>query len=194
MSRLDGQPFGLDSLSILERNGPTGLSLTLAARHHETGAFFEEEFPFDLNTTTYDTFNVAAADSRFASVDYVTFVSVESPFVDPSETNFIIDRAAIVLPGPNPVLGDYNGNGTVDAADYAVWRDTFGQTGGGLVADGNGNNEIDAGDYDFWRANFGQPASSGSIASANATVPEPATLAMLILAAVGIRLLGRRIA
>jgi hypothetical protein len=30
----------------------------------------------------------------------------------------------------NPALpGDYNGDGTVDAADYVVWRKTLGTTG-----------------------------------------------------------------
>ena len=27
------------------------------------------------------------------------------------------------------IVGDYNHNGIVDAADYTVWRDTLGQTG-----------------------------------------------------------------
>jgi hypothetical protein len=104
MSRLDGQPFGLLSLNILERNSTTGLRLTLGARPHGGSPFdsFEEEFPFDLDTTTYDTFDVAAADPRFASVDYVAFFSVESPLVDPSETNYIIDHATVSFV-PEPV-------------------------------------------------------------------------------------------
>ena len=75
--------------------------------------------------------------------------------------------------------GDFNHDGTVDAADYVVWRKTGinGPTG-----------------YDTWRTNFGQPGGSGSVASANATVPEPTTLVMLIVAAVGIRLRRRRFA
>jgi hypothetical protein len=40
--------------------------------------------------------------------------------------------------------GDYNENGTVDAADYTLWCNTLGQSGAGLSADGNGNNQIDA--------------------------------------------------
>ena len=40
--------------------------------------------------------------------------------------------------------------------------------------------------YNTWRANFGQPSGSGSVASANAAVPEPSTLVMLVLAAVGV--------
>ena len=36
----------------------------------------------------------------------------------------------------NPANGDYNHNGVVDAADYVVWRNTFGLTSP-LDADGN---------------------------------------------------------
>ena len=32
------------------------------------------------------------------------------------------------------LVGDYNDDGTVDAADYTVWRDSLGQTGSGLAA------------------------------------------------------------
>src|SRR5689334_10397440 len=44
--------------------------------------------------------------------------------------------------------GDYNGNHSVDAADYVTWRKSLGQigqSGPGLKADGNLNNQIDAG-------------------------------------------------
>ncbi len=73
--------------------------------------------------------------------------------------------------------GDYNQDGTVDAADYVVWRKTGinGTTG-----------------YDTWRTNFGEPAGSGSVAAANAVIPEPATLMILIVAAVGIGMRRRQ--
>ena len=77
-----------------------------------------------------------------------------------------------------PVPGDYNFDGTVDAADYVIWRKNDGMPAG----------------YDTWRANFGEPAGNGSATTANATVPEPTTLVMLIVAAVGIRLWRRHIA
>src|SRR5262249_40466623 len=57
----------------------------------------------------------------------------------------------------NPLLpGDYNGNGTVDTADYIVWRDSIGQSGMGLAADGDGNTMIDGNDYAIWKSHFGQ--------------------------------------
>ena len=61
------------------------------------------------------------------------------------------------------MAGDYNANGTIDAADYIVWRKTLGQTGNGLAADGNGDNEIDADDYNVSRAISGKrPAAAHS--------------------------------
>ena len=67
------------------------------------------------------------------------------------------------------LLGDYNHNGVVDAADYVVWRKTDGTQGG----------------YDLWRTHFGQVAGSGSGISMNTSVPEPTTLVLLMFAAVG---------
>ncbi len=60
---------------------------------------------------------------------------------------------------------DFNGDGTVNAADYVVCRKTNGTPAG----------------YNTWRSHFGQTASSGAGAIANAAVPEPATLALLIV-------------
>jgi hypothetical protein len=73
---------------------------------------------------------------------------------------------------PVPLLGDYNRNGIVDAADYVVWRNRLGAT-------------FTPADYDVWRSNFGQTTGSGAGATVNAAVPEPATLVMLMLAAAG---------
>ena len=70
--------------------------------------------------------------------------------------------------------GDYNGDGTVDAADYTVWRDSQGQSGIGLPADGSGNGSVGPEDYDRWKANFGGGAGAGAGSAAPHNVPEPA--------------------
>jgi ELWxxDGT repeat protein len=58
-----------------------------------------------------------------------------------------------------PDTGDYNANGTVDAADYVVWRKTLGSTTD-LRANGDNTGPsagvIDQADYAVWRANFGR--------------------------------------
>ena len=82
--------------------------------------------------------------------------------------NSVPDLGVVTLTLPG-LAGDYNGDDIVDAADYTVWRDSFGQTGAGLPADGDGSGEIDAGDYTVWTNNF------GSVASTSTTVPEPTT-------------------
>jgi hypothetical protein len=68
------------------------------------------------------------------------------------------------------IPGDFNHDGSVDAADYVIWRKTDGTAAG----------------YNAWRTHFGQPPGSGAAADANAAVPEPATLVMLILAVTGL--------
>ena len=77
--------------------------------------------------------------------------------------------------GNQSLVGDYNHNGIVDAADYTVWRDALGShvtayTG----ADGSGNGVVDAADLNLWTTHFGQTlaAGAGSGAGAAATVSE----------------------
>ena len=90
-----------------------------------------------------------------------------------------IDANKVTLSAVPALAGDYNANGTVDAADYIVWRQLLDQTGPGLPADGDDNGVVDATDYDFWRARFGNVLSAGATA-ATAAVPEPATLSILV--------------
>jgi len=84
------------------------------------------------------------------------------------------------LPPPMMPTGDYNGNGIVDAADYVVWRETFGQNvSQGTGADGDSSGVIDELDYNFWRMRFGTVATGSSVASGTG-VPEPTTAAILL--------------
>jgi T5SS/PEP-CTERM-associated repeat protein len=94
---------------------------------------------------------------------------------------------AIVATG---LVGDYNQNDIVDAADYVVWRESLGQMGQGLAADGNGDGIINQADYDVWRSHFGSIASgvnagadTKSIKNTSA-VPEPASTVLVCLALV----------
>ncbi|WP_146574452.1 hypothetical protein [Botrimarina hoheduenensis] len=60
------------------------------------------------------------------------------------------------------VAGDYNGDGSVDVADYTVWRDGLGTT-------------YTPTDYNTWVVNFGSGATSAT------AIPEPASFALLAL-------------
>lgn len=94
---------------------------------------------------------------------------------------------------PPSLVGDYNDDGRVDAADYTVWRDTLGQSGPGLAADGTGNGLVDTNDYNLWRSNFGQTLA-GTAVAATAGVPEAGAFATALLAVLSLagRSLRRR--
>jgi hypothetical protein len=75
----------------------------------------------------------------------------------------------ILNPVGDRLVGDYNDDGVVDAADYTIWRDSEGSVGMGLAADGNDDGRVDAADYDVWRGNFGTTAGGGGGAVAAVT-------------------------
>jgi hypothetical protein len=81
--------------------------------------------------------------------------------------------------GQAAVPGDYNGNGTVDAADYVVWRDHRGLMSGATPAqgDGTGDGMVNDADLSFWQARFGTTGSASAAAvEPLAAVPEPSSL------------------
>ena len=98
--------------------------------------------------------------------------------------NLVINVDSIVYNTLAGVLGDYNENGVVDAADYNLWRDNLGANIA-LPNEGVSTGVVDQQDYDFWKLHFGEgtPGAGGVSASA---VPEPATiLSLLPFAAIG---------
>jgi hypothetical protein len=88
-------------------------------------------------------------------------------------------RPSLAITYSTPPTGDYNGNGTVDAADYVVWRKMLDQPAipSGSGADGNESGWIDRGDYEFWAIRFGSPTSE---IRSSASVPEPMPVKLLL--------------
>jgi peptidyl-prolyl cis-trans isomerase A (cyclophilin A) len=105
---------------------------------------------------------------------------------DVDNTDVVLMNDAIVLNYPK---GDYDFSGKVDAADYTVWKNSFGSKTA-AEADGNGNGIVDAADYTIWRDSFGQMSGPGS--GASATVPEPGTIFLLLSAVVSLLVGSRR--
>ncbi len=70
--------------------------------------------------------------------------------------------------------GDYNRDRVVDADDYSLWRETYGQSGPGLAADGNGDEVIDSADYTVWRDHL--TSITPALRSASTPAPSAAWL------------------
>lgn len=88
------------------------------------------------------------------------------------------------------IVGDYNGDGTVNLADYTVWRDNLGADESVLQGPGDGSGTVDAGDYTEWKNNFGAPSAPAAFSAA--TVPEPSALVMGAAACIAGLVAGRR--
>jgi hypothetical protein len=100
-------------------------------------------------------------------------------YAGPTETSLRAGNIDYVT-GPSGILGDYNANGTVDAADYVVWRKTNGtQT---TLPNDETPGSVTTADYAVWRTNFGRTALGAGLGSASA-VPEPHALLLGLLAA-----------
>jgi fibronectin-binding autotransporter adhesin len=99
-------------------------------------------------------------------------------------------QITLTLGGPVGVPGDYNQNGTVDAADYVVWRKNVGP--GSLQNEGGiSPGVVDGADYNFWRSRFGATSGAGA-ALDGGTVPEPGSALLLVLAFTGLKSLFAR--
>jgi hypothetical protein len=122
-----------------------------------------------------DSFAILAADGGFDSFGDTDLPELAPGLVwqlKPGGVTMFLD-IAIELPG------DYNLDGTVNAADYVVWRNSFGDTVlRGTFADGDADGIVNNGDYAAWANNFG-----ATIQNADAdAVPEPSAAMLLIIA------------
>jgi hypothetical protein len=76
---------------------------------------------------------------------------------------------------PESVPGDFDGDSQVTAADYGVWKSTFGSKTD-LRADANLDFIVDAADYTIWRDSM-NTMGSGAVFR---PVPEPASIMVVI--------------
>jgi hypothetical protein len=118
------------------------------------------------------------------SLNYTTFTGNVGAIAANSPRNLAGAGGSVNLPPPPPNNGDYNGDLTVNAADYTVWRNSLGmdveQSSG---ADGNNNRMVDAGDYTFWKEHYGEVVGgTGAGQVALSLVPEPTSFMVSVVA------------
>jgi hypothetical protein len=182
--------YGSGSIQARQSNLDVGPDLTMA---NPVGPFLGA----DQHLLLYE-----LQDSPAAIGVYGIFARLTSPGLEPSKPFLLAFRygvgvedfsvAATAMNNAAGVVGDYNGNGIVDAADYTVWRDTLGSTTS-LAADGSGNHVVDLADYSVWKTNFGHMAAGkGSGSVADAAVPEPSALGLVAWALLAAIALSRK--
>jgi hypothetical protein len=111
---------------------------------------------------------------------------MKSGMITLSSTSQAVQMGLIEIPigfeviAPPLLAGDYNDDGTVDAADYVVWRTNEGTQNtlpndpiGGTIGDDQ---------YSQWASNFGATAPGSGSFNANA-VPEPGTWLLVAMGA-----------
>lgn len=166
-----------------------------------TGYLTETGITVDSNWHHYQVRLDFTGDLYSTSLDNVPLLSQPIAFVDgPSSTFSDADIAAFGagadIASQNQTAtaffdnfivrqiapGDYNFDGTVNAADYVIWRHNAGASQPSLAADGDGNGVINQADFAVWRSNFGTaaPASSATISA----VPEPTGIALAACAGI----------
>jgi hypothetical protein len=132
-------------------------------------------------------------DNAGPPVDWIefTFFNPATDLATPPTlaTDFYIRSMEIFDTAPAGVPGDYNDNGSVDAADYVLWRN-----GGPLQNEVAGvtPSQVTAEDYAAWRARFGNTSAVAAGSQLQvASVPEPGTFVYAIgIVAAGLHFCG----
>jgi len=148
--------------------------LTAGSQHDKLSIASDLALDGELEVSLINGFNPSAGQS-FNILDWGSLAGTFSSISLPTLTGLIWNTSQLYSTGVLSVAipGDFNLDGAVDAADYVMWRKTGSPAGG----------------YTTWRTNFGQPGGSGSgslaESSANAAVPEPTTMVLLMFAVAG---------
>jgi hypothetical protein len=88
-----------------------------------------------------------------------------------------VDDASLIALRP----GDFDGDDDVDGADFVAWQTNFPLASGAqwFQGDADGDGDVDGADFVVWQTNF--PSTAGP-----ASVPEPASVVLIVGAAAGL--------
>jgi hypothetical protein len=158
----DGIALELDLSAII---GSTTLTLIDNQSSQDITGFFE-------NGTTLDLYEEGAL---ISGTGYAGTVNIS--YLGGTGNDVVLNLVAGSLAN-----ADFNGDGSVDGADFLTWQRGFGTTTGGILTggDANGDGAINGADLTIWKDQFGSAATP--VAGA---VPEPGALG-LVGAAVGV--------
>jgi hypothetical protein len=169
------QPIGLSPTTYINQQTTYGLAI------NPSGLDGPEVTHFHItniaNGTLYQNDGITPiSEGQFITVAQGGLGLKFTPALDSLETGYFYVQGAIgpsvgqigagvfffiYVLSPPELPGDYNLDGTVDAADYVIWRRTLGQTTTihYYGADGDGDGIVDQDDFDVWRSHFGETMS-----------------------------------
>jgi cyclophilin family peptidyl-prolyl cis-trans isomerase len=78
---------------------------------------------------------------------------------------------------------DFDRDGIVSTSDYILWSKNRGATGVAAFTrgDGDGDGSVDEDDYNLWRRNFGNTRGGTGGGSVEGSVPEPSSVALVLV-------------
>lgn len=196
----------INSSGVLGTGGSTGVTGNLTSTGTldidiaGTAANFFDAFSVTGTATLSGLLSVDVADSvslsggeifEVVSANSVSAAGLSLAGPDAGLFNLLVDSNSVTLQaiGGSAVPGDYNGDGTVNAADYTVWRDTRNSTTN-PAADGDGSGTVNTADYNYWKARFGNSGSGSGSNLSSGAVPEPGSVVLALVA--GLALVGVR--
>ncbi len=91
----------------------------------------------------------------------------------------LYDEGVLAIDG-NFSAADFDEDADVDGDDLTRWRNNFATGTTHMQGDADGDNDADGADFLVWQRQLGSPPSA---IAANAPVPEPATLVLLVAGA-----------
>jgi hypothetical protein len=171
------QDFAWRQAFVIFQGSPVSWNSTQTQFNLEAGPETAYTVEFDLTQEFQDVngvsrpLNEIALDAFDEETDWFQLVMVfQGPDNLPLGTSITyLDNVRLVQPDVGND-GDYNADGTVDAADYPAWRKIPSLFGG------------DPGGYNTWSENFGEGGAGGAAGFAASAVPEPGTFVLGMLA------------
>ena len=137
-----------NTASIPQNAGVTFLNASVAI-NNAAGNWTQVDSVAGTNGRTNQTIHVAIPLTSWTALmagssSYTIYFAINGNWGSLPATVFFDNLRLVNLSAP--LTGDFNHDGTVDAADYTIWRHTLGSSTD-LRADGNINGVVDADDY-----------------------------------------------
>ncbi len=138
------------------------------------------------------TFNIITASSGvFGKFDYVDVSGMPAGLT--FHLNYLANAVQLQVVSTPFFSADFDHDGDVDQTDYAIWKGAFNLN---QLGDANGDGLSNAADYTLWRNQLGSSPGAGSgglsLDRNLSAVPEPATAVLALVVGVFVNCLRRR--